>query len=846
MPNANTEFVKAYAFLNCASRPEWGNGIIPAHKVKFGGVTLQSVHLMKRIIFSALAAALIVSASFSTTLTAIASAQNSDKFITELMSKMTLEEKIGQMNLLSIGSDVTGPIVSQGVDEKIRKGLVGAVFNTLTPQAIRKLQQRAVNETRLKIPLLFGYDVIHGHRTIFPINLGMSCSWDLDLIERTASAAAAEASAEGLNWVFSPMVDIARDPRWGRVMEGSGEDPYLGSEIAKAMVRGYQGNQSEEPGVQSQKSADQSKKTGDLTRNYKALDKVLACVKHYALYGAAEGGRDYNTVDMSQVRMFNEYMPPYKAAVDAGVASAMTSFNEINGVPATANKWLVDDILRKKWGFKGFVCTDYTAVNEMINHGVGDEPKVAELAINAGIDQDMVGELFIKYGAELVKSGKVSQATIDSACRRVLEAKYKLGLFENPYRFIDEERWKKQTFNAEKLALSKEAAIKSMVLLKNDKQTLPLSPQKKVAFIGPFVKDQRNLLGSWCAAGEWQKATSVLRALAEKYGHPEFSNAAITKVKSTHRNYLYAKGCNITEDDTLIEKLNKDGAMLSKDERSPQALIDEAVLVANRADTIVAVLGEPFGMSGEASCRSEIGLFENQLDLLKALKKTGKPIVLVLMNGRPLTLKWESANIDSILEAWFGGTKSGDAIVDVLFGDANPSGKLTMSFPINTGQIPIYYNAKNTGRPYDDKEKYRSKYLDAPNAPLYAFGHGLSYTTFEYGEVNLSSNILKPGETLTVSTTVSNTGAVPGVETVQLYVRDLVGSITRPVKELKGFQKIALRPGETKTVTFQLTPADLKFYNSDIKLVNEAGDYQVFVGGGSDKVKDAKFTLHLD
>lgn len=597
-------------------------------------------------------------------------------------------------------------------------------------------------------------------------------------------------------------------------MEGSGEDPYLGSEIAKAMVRGYQGDKSS-----------QEKQRKD----HVALDKVLACVKHCALYGAAEAGRDYNTVDMSQVRMFNEYMPPYKAAVDAGVASVMTSFNEINGVPATANKWLVDDVLRKKWEFKGFICTDYTAVNEMINHGVGDEAKVAELAINAGIDQDMVGELFLKYGVDLVKSGRVPQAQIDAACRRVLEAKYRLGLFENPYRFIDDERWKEQTMSADKLTLSKEAAIKSMVLLKNDNHTLPLNPKKKVAFVGPFVKDQRNLLGSWCAAGEWQKATSVWQALETK-----------------SQNILYAKGCNITDDDALIKRLNPDNAMLSKDEKSPQALLDEAIQVANQADTVVAILGEPFGMSGEASCRSEIGLFENQLNLLKALKKTGKPIVLVLMNGRPLTLKWESANIDSILETWFSGTKSGDAIVDILFGDANPSGKLTMSFPVNTGQIPIYYNAKNTGRPYNEKDKYRSKYLDAPNAPLYAFGHGLSYTTFEYGYIKLSSNILKPGETLTVSITVRNSGSVPGVETVQLYTRDLVGSITRPVKELKGFQKVALNPDETKTVTFKLTPADLKFYNSDIKLVNEAGEYQVFVGGSSDKVKDAKFTLRMD
>jgi len=778
---------------------------------------------MKRTIVSALVAILaILPALFATR----ASAQDggksvSDKFITDLMSRMTLEEKIGQMNLLSIGVDVTGPIVSQGVDQKIRQGLVGGVFNTLTPQAIRKLQEMAVNESRLKIPLLFGYDVIHGHRTIFPTNLGMSCSWDMDLIERTASAAAEEASAEGLNWVFSPMVDIARDPRWGRVMEGSGEDPYLGSEVAKAMVRGYQGDD-----ISAIKGNSSSRTP---------TNKVLACVKHYALYGAAESGRDYNTVDMSNVRMFNEYMPPYKAAVEAGVASAMTSFNEINGVPATANKWLVDSILRKLWGFTGFICTDYTAINEMINHGLGDEPKVAELALNAGIDQDMVGELFIKYGGALVKSRKVSQAQIDAACRRVLKAKFRLGLFEDPYRFIDEDRYRKHTMSEEKLALSKEAAIKSIVLLKNDNQTLPLNVQKKIAFVGPFVKDQRNLLGAWCAAGDWQKATSIWQALESKYGGSKHATDQL----------LYAKGCNITDDDTLIEKLNRDGAMLSKDERSPQTMIDEAVQIANQADVVVAALGEPFGMSGEAASRSEIGLLENQLDLLKALKKTGKPIVLVLMNGRPLTLKWENANIDSILETWYCGTKSGDAIVDTIFGDATPSGKLTMSFPVNTGQIPIYYNAKNTGRPYDDKEKYKSKYLDVQNSPLYAFGHGLSYTSFEYGDLSLSSNTLTPGKTLTVTSTVRNTGSAPGIETVQLYVRDLAGSITRPVKELKGFKKIALKPGESKAVSFQLTAQDLKFYNSDIRLINEAGDYNVFIGGSSDKVKDAKFTLHL-
>jgi len=717
---------------------------------------------------------------------------------------MTLEEKIGQMNLLSIGFDVTGPVVSKDVDSKIRKGLVGGVFNTFTPSAVRKLQEIAVNESRLKIPLFFGYDVIHGHRTIFPIPLGLSSSWDLDLVERTARAAALEASADGLHWTFSPMVDITRDPRWGRVSEGSGEDTYLGSAIAKAMVHGYQG-------------------TG-----YEKGDSVLACVKHFALYGAAEAGRDYNTVDMSEMRMYNEYLPPYKAAVDAGVATVMSSFNEINGVPATGNKWLMTDLLRKQWGFKGFICTDYTAINEMIAHGAGDESKVAELSFNAGIDQDMVGELFIKYGSELVKSGKVSHSTIDDACRRVLEAKYTLGLFEDPYRYMNEERKTAQTMSADKLALSREAAAKSTVLLKNANDVLPLDPKENIAFIGPLVKDKRNLIGNWSGAGAWEKATAVWDALDTKFGANKF---------------LYAKGCNLVDDQAMIEKLNRDGAMLTKDSSSPQQLIDEAVATAKRADKIVVVLGEPFCMSGEAASRSMIGLFDNQVALLKALKQTGKPIVLVLMNGRPLTLPWENENLDAIVETWYGGSMAGPAAVDVLFGEVNPSAKITMSFPINVGQIPVYYNAKTTGRPFDDKEKYRSKYLDVSNLPLYPFGYGLSYTKYDYGNISISSATMKPNDTVTVSTTVTNTGKRAGVETVQFYIRDLVGSITRPAKELKGFRQIALQPGESKTVSFDIKRDDLRFYNSDLKLDAEPGEFKAFIGPNSRDVKEVGFTL---
>ncbi|MBS1997364.1 MAG: beta-glucosidase BglX, partial [Cyanobacteria bacterium SZAS LIN-2] len=718
----------------------------------------------------------------------------------------TLEEKIGQLNLLSVGADVTGPIISQGVDEKIAKGLVGGVFNIYGPSSVRKLQQLVMQKSRLKIPLIFGYDVIHGHRTAFPIPLALAATWDLPLIEKTASAAAAEASADGLNWTFSPMVDIARDPRWGRCTEGAGEDPYLGGRIAKAMVHGYQGD------------------------SYAGVNKVMACVKHFALYGAAEAGRDYNTVDMSRVRMYNEYLPPYKAAVDANVASVMSSFNEIDGVPATGNKWLMTDLLRKQWDFKGFIATDYTAVSEMIEHGVGDDKKVAELALNAGIDMDMVSELFIKYGPALVKSGRVSQAQVDAACRRVLEAKYKLGLFEDPYRFCNEDRRKKEILSSDKLALSKEAATKSIVLLKNSNQVLPLSAEKKIAFIGPLVKEQRNLLGSWSGAGQGKECTSLWQALETKYGSGKF---------------LYSKGCNLVQEKAMVDKLNHDGGELTLDEKSTDAMIQEAVETAKQADVAVAVLGEPCSMSGEASSRSNIGLFEHQIELLKALKQTGKPVVLVLMNGRPLTLSWEDKHMDAIVEAWYGGNAAGTAIADVLFGDANPSGRITMTFPRNVGQVPIYYNSKNTGRPFAEAEKYHSKYLDVQNEPLYPFGYGLSYTTYQYGDVSLSGQTLaNDGKaSITVKTTVTNTGKHAGVETVQLYVRDMVGSITRPVKELKGFQQVSLKPGESKTVSFTLTSNDLRFYNSDLKYVAEPGDFKVFVGTNSQTVKSASFKL---
>jgi len=526
-------------------------------------------------------------------------------FIDNLMQQMTLQEKIGQLNLPTVGFDVTGPTPSKSTEEKLKKGLVGGVFNTFTPNAVKKLQEVAVTQTRLKIPLLFGYDVIHGHRTIFPINLGLAASWDSVLLEKVARASSEEASADGLNWVYSPMVDITRDPRWGRVSEGSGEDPYLGSVVARAMVNGYQQN--------------------DLSKN----NTVMACVKHFALYGASEGGRDYNTVDMSRFRMYNEYFPPYKAAVDAGVGSVMSSFNTIDGIPASGNKWLLTDVLRNQWGFRGLTVSDYTSINEMVNHGMGNNEKVTELALNAGLDMDMVGEEYLRFAEKLVNEGKVSIETINDACRKVLEAKYKLGLFDDPYRYVSEARNKKEIMSSDKLELSKQAAIESMVLLKNTRNILPLSSNKRIAFIGPLVKDQRNLIGSWSGAGDYKQAVSIWTALEQR----------------RPRNFIYAKGCNLVDDDDLIRQLNPHGAMLVKDEMSPQQLINEAVKTAYRADVVVAVLGEPFGMSGEAASVTDIRLLENQRNLLQALKQTGKPIVLVLMNGRPLDLSWKDNNL---------------------------------------------------------------------------------------------------------------------------------------------------------------------------------------------------------
>ena len=726
-------------------------------------------------------------------------------FIDGLMKKMTLDEKIGQLNLPAGGDFTTGASTSSDVGRKIKEAKVGGVLNITSVPKIREAQRIAVEESRLKIPLIFGLDVIHGYKTIFPIPLALSCTWDMELIEQSARIAAQEASADGLNWTFSPMVDIARDPRWGRVAEGAGEDPWLGSKIGAAMVKGYQGD--------------------DLSKN----NTIMACVKHFALYGAAEAGRDYNTVDMSMVSMYNEYLPPYLAAFNAGAGSAMSSFNEINGVPATANKWLMTDLLRKQWGFGGFVVTDYTAVNEMIDHGVGKDLKeVSALALNAGIDMDMVGEGFLLHTKALVNEGKVSQKTIDDACRRILEAKYKLGLFDDPYRYINDERAKNEILTPENRKAARIIAENSIVLLKNDNQLLPLDPSKTIALIGPLANNQRELIGSWCAAGDLTQAVSVLSGVKAMLG--------------SSANVKYAMGCNLLTDRDFQSRIS--GAAYV-DSRTDDQMISEAYHTASNADIIVAVLGEPAELSGEAASRSDIGLPGRQLELLKTLLKTGKPVVLVLMSGRPLTLEYEAANVPAILQAWHGGSEAGNAVANVLFGKHNPSGKLTMTFPVNVGQIPIYYNHKNTGRPYsgNKNDKYKSRYLDVENEPLFPFGFGLSYTSFSYTDLKLDKQKMTANGTLTVSVKLTNTGKYDGTEVAQLYVRDLIGSITRPVKELKGFQKVFLKAGESKILMFTLNAEDLAFYNSDLKFKAEPGDFKVFVGTNSASGLEAGFEL---
>jgi len=729
-------------------------------------------------------------------------------FIDALISKMTLDEKIGQLNLPGAGDITTGGQASEDnsmIAKKIRDGKVGGLFNIKGVEKIKHVQEIASRESRLKIPLIFGMDVIHGYQTVFPIPLALSCSWDMQKIEQSARIAAIEASADGICWTFSPMVDIARDPRWGRIAEGNGEDPYLGYQIAKAMVKGYQGD--------------------DLKKN----NTIMACVKHYALYGAAEAGRDYNTTDMSRVRMYNEYLLPYKGAVDAGAGSVMSSFNEVDGIPATANKFLMTDVLRRQWGFKGFVVTDYTAINEMIDHGLGDLPTVSALALNAGIDMDMVGEGFLTTLKKSLQEKKVTQKQIDDACRRILEAKYKLGLFDDPYRYCDEKRATSEIFTDSNRKAAREIAADCFVLLKNQNNVLPLKKSGTIALIGPLADAKENMPGTWSVAADFSKAISVLQGLNETVGN---------KAK-----LLYAKGSFLDDDSVFEQRAGMFGKSFSRDGRTKEQLLQEALNIASQSDVVVAALGESAEMTGESSSRSNIEIPQTQKELLAALLKTGKPVVLVLFTGRPLAIKWENANVPAILNVWFGGSETGYAISDVLFGDVNPSGKLTTTWPQNVGQVPIYYNHKNTGRPLPEGQwfqKFRSNYLDVSNDPVYPFGYGLSYTNFTYRDLKLSSTSLKGNQTLTANVAVTNAGNRDGKEVVQLYIRDVVGSITRPMKELKGFQKISLKAGETKTVTFNITTNDLKFYNSALKYDWESGEFVIMVGGNSRDVKSQK------
>ena len=725
-------------------------------------------------------------------------------YVDVLMKKMTLDEKIGQLNLITPGFGIpTGSVVSTDVEKKIKEGKVGGLFGVIGVDKIKQAQQLCMDHSRLKIPLIFGSDVIHGYKTTVPIPLGLSASWDMKLIEHSAREAATEATADGLCWAFSPMVDIARDPRWGRIAEGAGEDPYLGSQIAKAMVKGYQGD--------------------DLSKN----NTLMSCVKHFALYGAAEAGRDYNTTDMSRVRMYNEYLPPYKAAVEAGVGSVMSSFNEIEGIPATGNKWLLTDLLRTQWGFKGFVVSDYTSVNEMINHGVGDLQTVAAMSLRAGLDMDMVGEGFLTTLKKSLSEGKVTQKQIDDACRRILEAKYKLGLFDDPYRYISEERMKREVLTPARRKAAREIAAHTFVLLKNNNEALPLKKSGTIALIGPLANDKSNMLGTWAVSGDPQLSIPVLDGM-KSVGGPAV-------------NIIYAKGANISDDTVFAKKINVFGTRIDIDKRSPQEMLTEALNAVNQADVIVAVVGEATEMTGEASSRTDITIPESQKILINALSKTGKPLVLVVMTGRPLALTQENSLATSLIVTWHAGIEAGNAIADVLFGNYNPSGKLSATFPRNLGQVPIFYNHKNTGRPSGpNSPKFQSNYLDAPNTPLFPFGYGLSYTSFSYGDIAISKTNPKGNEKITASITVTNNGKYDGEEVVQLYIRDVVGSNTRPLKELKGFQKINLKAGESKTVSFSISPADLKFYNHNLKYDWEPGEFHIMIGGNSDDVKMVK------
>ena len=707
-----------------------------------------------------------------------------DRFIADLMARMTLEEKIGQLTLLTSDWESTGPTMRASYKQDIEAGRVGNIFNAYTAKYTRELQRMAIEGTRLKIPLMFGYDVIHGHRTIFPISLGEAASWDLAAIEKAARVSAQEASAEGIHWTFSPMVDIARDARWGRISEGAGEDVHLGSRIAQARVRGYQGT--------------------DLA----ATDTILATAKHFAAYGAAQAGRDYHTVDITERTLRDVYLPPFKAAVDAGVATIMTSFNEVDGVPASGSKYLLTDVLRDKWGFDGFVVTDYTSINEMVAHGYArDNAQAGEQALAAGVDMDLQGAVFLEHLKSSLERGRASQAQIDKSVKRVLEMKYRLGLFQDPYRYADEAREKATLYKPEFLEAARDVARKSMVLLKNEGDALPIAATaRSIAVIGPLGNSKADMIGSWAAGGDRQtRPVTVLEGMKAR--------------APAGTNVTYAKGASYE----FADAGKSDG-------------FAEALALAKKSDIVVAVMGEKWDMTGEAASRTSLDLPGNQQALLEQLAATGKPVVLVVMSGRPNSIGWAQDNVPAILHAWYPGTMGGHAVADVLFGHYNPSGKLPVTFPRTVGQVPIHYDMKNTGRPIElgaKNAKYVSRYLNTPNTPLYRFGHGLSYTSFAYSPVSLNAATMRAGGSITASATITNTGARAGEEVVQLYVRDLVGSVTRPVQELKGFEKIALAPGQSRTVAFTIRPEDLAFTRGDMSHGWEPGQFRLWIAPSS-------------
>ena len=729
-----------------------------------------------------------------------------NEYVTDLMSRMTLQEKIGQLNLMVAGDITTGGAMDTQVGGDIANGNMGGVFNIKGFDKIKALQEIAVTKSRLGIPLLVGMDVIHGYETMFPIPLALSCSWNLDAIKQSAAVAAKEASADGINWTYSPMVDVALDARWGRVSEGSGEDPYLGARIAEAMVQGYQGT------------------------NYSNKDNIMACLKHFALYGAVESGLEYNTTDMSRLRMYNQYFAPYEAAVKAGVGSVMSSFNLVDYVPATANRWLLTDVLRNDWKFDGFVVTDYGSIAEIIQHGTAANLKEASAqALNAGTDMDMCSNGFVATLAQSVAEGKVSEATINEACRRVLEAKYKLGLFANPYKYCDAKRHKTEVFTNESRQTARDIAAQTFVLLKNDHQLLPLKKEGSVALIGPLADTRNNMAGTWSVAQTPDRYATLRESMA--------------KALEGKAKLLYAQGCNVWYD----EQLQKNGELGKTIARGDDAALKaEALNIAQQADVIVCAMGETADMSGECATRTSLEMPDAQHALLEELVKLGKPVVLLNFAGRPTVLSWETKHVPAIMNVWFGGSEAADAICDVLFGDKVPVGRLTMSMPKTTGQAPLYYNHLNTGRPVADNAsfaKFASNALDVSNGALYPFGYGLSYTTFSYSDVKLSANEMAKNGSVTATVTVTNTGKRDADEVVQLYVHDLVASIARPVKELKGFERIHLAAGESKTVTFTIGADQLSFYNADLKKVVEPGDFDIMVGSNSRDVKKARLMV---